>query len=307
MKKIIGYSILILFIVGCSGEDIYKSTMKARMAMGNFTLKNKLLDNGLNMAYYENNVKSDKTLVLVHGFTEDKDTWLEFAHGLWNKYHIIIPDQIGYGDSSKPININYSMDIQSNRLKEFLDTFTNKKIVLIGASMGGGVAIKYASKYDVESLVLIASMGLKGETKPYFEKLSKDERNNLIFNVCSRQKMKNILNVYMERAPYIPLSVIDYLAEVRCNNNDLIKHQSQYIYDENFDVQYTLLADIQEINVPTMIVWGKSDKALHVSSAYAFHKTMNNSFLKIYNNVGHLVMREVPYRLAFDVATFLRK
>ena len=89
------------------------------------TLKQKTISNDLNVSYLENNIKSDKTLVLIHGFGSNKDNWLKLAKELNGKYHLIIPDLIGDGESSKPMNIDYTISNQTKMLKEFLNKFKN--------------------------------------------------------------------------------------------------------------------------------------------------------------------------------------
>lgn len=307
MKKIMIYISFILFLVGCDGETIYKSTMNTRAAMAQLTLKTKTIAPNLNVSYYENNVQSAETVVLIHGFRADKEAWLQFAHGLQNKYHIVIPDLIGYGESSKPMNLNYSLEAQAKRLKTFLSTFPKRKLVLIGNSMGGGIVVKYASQYQVDKLVLVDAMGVKGKKKSNFDKLSFQSKEKLLYNLCTRKKFKTVLDYFMEIKPYMPGFVMDYLVTRECRNDALARYQSQYIYHSDLQVQYTLLEESRSINVPTLIAWGAQDRVLDPSNAYAFNEAIENSEVKIYNGVGHVAMQEIPYIFAFDVLQFLAK
>ena len=306
IKKTIGYILLIFLLIGCSGKSIYMSEIKHRVQQAHLTLKSKDIGNGLTISYYDNNVKSDKTLVLLHGFTDNKETWLLFAQGLQNKYHLIIPDQIGYGASSKPMGIDYSLEAQSKRLHKFLATFSQQNLVLVGNSMGGGVALTYASEYPLKQLILVDAMSVKGKHKAHFASYNQSEKQKLIYEVKNENDMKNILHLTMENVPYAPSSVLQYMATVRQKNCALIKYQTSSIYDNNLNVRNELASNAQSINIPTLIIWGKQDKLIDVSSAYALHHIITNSQLKIYNGVGHLPMQEVPYILAKDVLKFLR-
>ena len=298
--------LLILLLIGCSGKSIYMTIIKNRIQMAHLSLKSKDIGNGLTISYYENNVRSDKTLVLLHGFTDNKETWLLFAQGLHDKYHLIIPDQIGYGASSKPMGIDYSLEAQSKRLDKFLSTFSRQNFVLIGNSMGGGVALMYASKYPIEQLVLVDAMSVQGKHRAHFESYNKSEKQKLIYRVKNKDDMKNILYLTMENLPYVPSEVFTYLATLRQQNSALIKYQTPSIYDNNLNVRNELSSNAKKINIPTLIIWGKQDKLIDVSSAYALHTIITHSQLKIYNGVGHIPMQEVPYRLANDVLQFLR-
>jgi len=306
MKKIIGYTLLVFLLAGCSGEEIYKSIMKSRVKLANLTLKTKDIGGGLSMSYYENNVQSNKTLVLLHGFTGNKENWLLFAHKLHNKYHLIIPDQIGYGVSSKPMNINYSLDAQSRRLHKFLATFSKQNFVLMGNSMGGGVALTYASHYHVEQLVLVDAMSVKGSNEALFSTYSMADKQRLTYGIENQKDMRDIIHLLMTRVPYIPSSVLEYLTTLRRHNNNLIKYQTPSIFDNNLNVRNELSSNAEKINIPTLIVWGNQDKLIDVSSAYALHDIIPHSQLKVYTRVGHVPMQEVPYQLAKDVLRFLR-
>jgi len=306
MKKIIGYIVLVFMLVGCTGEEIYKAVIKSRVNMANLTLKSKNIDGGLTVSYYENNVKSDKTLVMLHGFTDNKETWLLFAQGLLNRYHLIIPDQIGYGVSSKPMNIDYSLDAQSDRLHKFLSTFQQKNFVLVGNSMGGGIALTYASHYPVEKLILVDSMSVKGTHEAFFANYSKSEKERLIYGIRTTKDLKESLHLIMERVPYAPQSVLEYLTRLRRQNNTLIEYQTPFIFDEDLNVRGELADNAVSVDIPTLIVWGNRDRIIDISSAYALHDIMSHSELKVYNRVGHAPMQEVPYRLARDVLKFLR-
>jgi len=109
----------------------------------------------------------------------------------------------------------------------------------------------------------------------------------------------------MERVPYSPRSVLEYLTRLRRENNGLIKYQTPNVFDDNLNVRNELTSNAEKIDVPTLIVWGNKDRLIDVSSAYALHDIIADSTLKVYNWVGHAPMQEVPYRLARDVRKFL--
>jgi len=305
MKKIIGSMLLVFLFAGCTGEEIYRNVIKSRVNMAHLTLKSKDIGNGLTISYYENNVQSNKTLVLLHGFTDNKETWLLFAHGLLNQYHLIIPDQIGFGVSSKPMGIDYSLEAQSERLHRFLNSFSQQNFVLVGNSMGGGIALTYASHYPVEDLILVDAMSVPGSREASFANYSRADKERLIYGVETVSDMKDALNLIMERVPYSPRSVLEYLTRLRRENNGLIEYQTPNIFDDNLNVRNELTSNAEKIDVPTLIVWGNKDRLIDVSSAYALHDIITDSKLKIYNWVGHAPMQEVPYRLARDVRKFL--
>ncbi|TLM98115.1 MAG: alpha/beta fold hydrolase, partial [Actinobacteria bacterium] len=87
-------------------------------------------------------------MVLLHGINSDAQDWRPVIDRIGTDYRIIAPDVLGFGESEKPTDINYTADehalVLENTLKDLgvVDPF-----LLVGYSLGGDIAIRYASKY----------------------------------------------------------------------------------------------------------------------------------------------------------------
>src|SRR5690606_35970953 len=79
-----------------------------------------------------------------------------------NGYLVIVPDLIGYGYSDKPDDVDYPLDFFVECVKQTLDQIGVDRYSLVGNSLGGAIAIKYALDYpdNVEKLVLMAPGGV---------------------------------------------------------------------------------------------------------------------------------------------------
>lgn len=120
----------------------------------------------LTMAYMD--VKPEnpngKTIMLLHGKNFCGAYWEQTATDLSKEgYRVIIPDQIGFGKSSKPTNIQYSFQLLAQNTKAILDDLKITKLTVLGHSMGGMVATRFALMYPdmVEKLVLENPIGLE--------------------------------------------------------------------------------------------------------------------------------------------------
>ena len=80
--------------------------------------QNNITVDGLNIEYLEGG--KGETLVLLHGFGADKDNWTRTARYLTPHYRIIAPDLPGFGESSSPNDIEYTVSAQVERLKAFV-------------------------------------------------------------------------------------------------------------------------------------------------------------------------------------------
>src|SRR5699024_9942075 len=70
------------------------------------------------IAYYEGG--DGPVMVLVHGYGSDRTIWLSLAKELSDRFHLIIPDMPGWGDSSRIANGDYRIQKQAERLHAFL-------------------------------------------------------------------------------------------------------------------------------------------------------------------------------------------
>jgi pimeloyl-ACP methyl ester carboxylesterase len=104
------------------------------------------------------------TVMLLHGKNFNGAYWGQTAKVLAdNGFRVIIPDQIGFGKSSKPRHIQYSFQLLSQNTKAILDALGIKTIYLLGHSMGGMVATRFALMYPgmVEKFILENPIGLE--------------------------------------------------------------------------------------------------------------------------------------------------
>ena len=119
----------------------------------------------LKMRYMDIGEKdAQKVIVLLHGKNFSGYYWERVAKDLLKKnYRVIIPDQIGFGKSSKPDYYQYSFGQLALNTKTLLDNLKIEKIDLVGHSMGGMLATTFAVNYpkSVSKLILINPIGLE--------------------------------------------------------------------------------------------------------------------------------------------------
>lgn len=105
------------------------------------------------------------SLVLLHGsdHREDWKVW-EPLLPLGDAYSLVIPDLVGYGRSSIPVETP-DYRVQADTVRDLLERLSVKKTNLMGTSWGGQVAIEFALKWPeaVEALVLVSSSYDKGQ------------------------------------------------------------------------------------------------------------------------------------------------
>lgn len=122
--------------------------------------------NDLRMAYMDVHPKKSngKTIMLLHGKNFNGAYWERTAKDLSdNGFRVIIPDQIGFGKSSKPQSYQFSFSQLAENTKAILDKLKIDKIIVLGHSMGGMIATRFTLQYPekVEKLILENPIGLE--------------------------------------------------------------------------------------------------------------------------------------------------
>lgn len=202
MRKISSFLIL-FFITGninaqeVKAYDAELSTYIYPYPVHFFSLSNQ--GQRLKMAYMD--VKPSKangrTVVLLHGKNFCGAYWDSTAAALTQKgFRVIIPDQVGFGKSSKPASLQYSFQLLAQNTKALLDSLKITKVAVLGHSMGGMLAVRFTLMYPdiTEKLILENPIGLedwktavpyqsidqwyKGELAQNYEKIKKYQLDN---------------------------------------------------------------------------------------------------------------------------------
>jgi pimeloyl-ACP methyl ester carboxylesterase len=281
----------------------------------------------LQMAYMD--VKpakpNGKTIMLLHGKNFCGAYWEHTAKDLQQKgFRVIIPDQIGFGKSSKPERIQYSFQLLAKNTKAVLDSLGITKVAALGHSMGGMLATRFTLMYPemVEKLVLENPIGLEdwkvkvpyqtvedwyvGELKQNYESIKKYQLTNYYDNKWKPEydQWVNILAGWTNN--------IDY---------PRIAWNAALTYDMIFT--QPVCYEFQNIQAPTLLIIGQRDRtALGKANApKAVQETLGNypvlgreTAKKIKNSklveipgVGHLPHIEAYDQFITPLLDFLNK
>ncbi len=169
VKSIVAVILLLLSNIGFSQTarkvlDIHLTNYQYPFEVQYLNFKSQ--DKELKMAYMD--VKPEKpngkSVVLLHGKNFNGAYWKTTIEAL-NKdgYRVIVPDQIGFGKSSKPIGYQFTFQQLAQNTKAVLDELKLDKVYLLGHSMGGMLATRFTLMYPqtVEKLILENPIGLE--------------------------------------------------------------------------------------------------------------------------------------------------
>jgi pimeloyl-ACP methyl ester carboxylesterase len=120
----------------------------------------------LDMAYMDVAPKQSngQTVLLLHGKNFSGAYWERTITDLLaDGYRVVVPDQIGFGKSSKPDHLQYSFQMLADQTRRLLDSLKVDDVTVVGHSMGGMLATRFALMFPerTRSLVLVNPIGLE--------------------------------------------------------------------------------------------------------------------------------------------------
>ena len=227
-----------------------------------------------------------ETVLFVHGFGADKDSWGTFPKAFRGSYRLVLPDLPGFGESSRSLSASYDMRSQARRLDRFVETVGLKRFHLVGASMGGYIAAYYAGDHPekVESLTLMDPAGVEADiASEMWQRYRRDGSIVLLYE--TREEFEAFLSLVFHRPPWIPPRFRDYFAQKGAANHDFFE---KILKDMDRAGLNLLEGRFGTIQARTLILWGAEDAILHVSGAEKFKKGIRDSRVVILDRCGHV-------------------
>lgn len=168
--------------------------------------------------------------------------------------------------------------------------------------MGGQIAALFAARYPerVRSLALFANAGIESPHKSeLYQLLTSGSPNPLV--VKQPQDFDKLLRFVFVEPPYLPESLKRYLGERAMAK---ATHYDQ-VFKQLVERPVPLAPELPKIQAPTLLLWGRQDRVLDVSSIEVMQPLLNKPNVVIMDNVGHAPMLERPEESALLYRGFL--
>ena len=254
-----------------------------------------------------------RTVLLFHGKNFSGAYWEETARALQKEgYRVIIPDQLGFGKSSKPTSIQYSFQLLANNTKALLDTLGLTRITALGHSMGGMLATRFGLMYPaiVEKLVLENPIGLEDwKLKVPYQTVDVWYKNELSQTYLKIKTYQKESYYHGEWKPEFEKWVTMLAGWTMHPDFKIIAWNSALTYDMIFT--QPVVYEFERIKAPTLLIIGQLDRTAlgkqqvpddvrktmgdYPKLGKAIHQKIQGSVLIELENVGHL-----PHIEAFD-------
>src|ERR1044072_4466510 len=240
---------------------------------------------------------SGPTVILLHGLGGSSQVWQFNIAALAEKYHVVVPDQIGFGKSEKPL-VNYRIRTYVDFLDQFCKQLGIERASLVGNSMGGWIATAFTAAFPdrVDKLVL-------GDAAGYRPPKDLDTRSFYGLNPTTREGMKVLVAKVFYNKLFLTDAAIDQAIATRLAAGDGYTINSiteSIIRGEDF-----LDDAVKTIKRPTLIIWGRQDGLVPLAEGEHFNKDIAGSKLVVFDQCGHMPNVEKPAEFNAAVLKFL--
>ena len=202
-----------------------------------------------------------------------------------NGFRSIVPDLIGYGYSDKPDDVEYHIDFFVECVKQTLDVIGVDSVHLIGNSLGGAIAIRFALAYPdhVKTLNLMAPGGIEDQPS-YFAMPGMA----IMKEVFTGGPNKDALEQFIRRGLVYDDKHVD---------EQLVNERWGIFQQQNMQVINTMVVpnmedQLGELNCPIIAFWGANENMMPETGIAKLTKKCRNIRLTIVSECGHWVMVE---------------
>ena len=249
-----------------------------------------------------------QTVVLFHGMNFFAAAFRLTIDALRKEgFRVIAIDRLGYGRSSKPI-VHYNLHMPARNTKALLDELGIEQAAIVGHSMGGMVATRFAATYPdtTTHVVMVNQIGLTdpSRTRPWRDP-------QIVYENVLKTSYQSVLRGHMRYYPrgwrpeYLEWVKYQYgltlggdwprWARVRAA-------QSQILFED------PVVYEWQHISSKALVIGGGDDRLSRDYPAQARHvaESLQNAEFLIFPGVGHAPAFEIPERFHAELIRFLK-
>jgi pimeloyl-ACP methyl ester carboxylesterase len=275
-----------------------------------------VLVHGHRIAYRQHGEPGDgrPVLLLVHGLAGSSSGWLDALDALGEVATVIAPDLPGHGASDKPRQ-DYSLAGHANALRDLMVAIGIDRATLVGHSLGGGVAMQLAYQHPerCERLVLVASGGL-GPDVSWALRLLSLPGAELALPVIAPRFLRDAGGAVGRAAsrlglrwPLLEQSWQSYASLADAENRQSFLRTLRGVVGPSGQVLSAQDRLYLAANLPTLLVWGGSDRMIPVEHGRAAHASLPGSELVVFEHAGHFPHNEEPDAFTRAVVGFLAR
>ncbi len=274
--------------------DILHKRVRKRIQRYGYESRSLALDRCTLHYYQREGTGNGNTLVLLHGLGTSSSTWVHLLPKLDPAWNVVAPDLPGFGFS--PLKNPQDFFLLSelyDALVKFLGRTVRFPIVLLGHSLGGWLAARYAAEHgdSLRRLILVNSAGIMHEETVHQARA---------FDLRTVQDVRRLLNALWRRYPwYFRPFYPSILRDLRR------RHVAEFV--RSIQPQEFVNEDLRRIAVPVNIVWGREDRLFAMKSVEILKTEIPAAQVTFIEECGHVPQLERPGEFIRVVREVLRE
>ena len=295
--------------------DIPKSEIIAKHANGSSQFIR--LADGSEIHVRDEGNQSGKILVMVHGFNGSLFNYEPLVPYLSKEYRLISLDLPAHGLTGAVNSDLYNQEAYEKVIEEVVEILEIDKFYLVGHSMGGMIAWRYAlsNPDQLNGLIIVGSAFFANEQE--FNDFQSINAPPLAFKLIESKFFIRLLEFLTPRI-LVKEGVSQTMYDQSIVTDELVDQFHDIILMEGTRVAIGMLAedletnfianplDLRNINIPSLILHGEEDNLVDIRFIDHFVEQIPNVELISYPNVGHMPPMEIPEKLANDIEAFVK-
>ncbi|CAM2942996.1 alpha/beta hydrolase [Mycobacterium intermedium] len=250
------------------------------------------VDGPLKLHYHEAGIGNAPTVVLLHGGGPGASSWTNFARNievLAQHFHVLAVDQPGYGHSDKRAEHGQFNRYAARALKGLFDQLGLQRVPLVGNSLGGGTAVRFALDYPelAGRLVLMGPGGLSinlfaPDPTEGVKRLGK-------FSIePTRENLEAFLRVMVYDQKLITPELVEERFKLASTPESLAATKAMGKSFAAADFELGMMwREVYKLRQPVLLIWGREDRVNPLDGALVALKTIPRAQLHVFGQCGH--------------------
>lgn len=249
-------------------------------------------------------------LLLVHGFTGSKENWLPLARALGDRYHLFLPDLPGWAESQRIDGQDYGFVAQAERVAAFAAQCVRQagsECVLIGHSMGGGIAALAAARHPAlfDRVGLLNAAGVRFADNAFGQAVLDGDNP---FAVCDADSLRRYIDTVFVLEPSKPRIPSWAVASVVAWRRSEAGFEQQVLARIGRSEEAFLpFEEAARIRQPALLLNCVQDAVIDASALALYAERVPQALQVLLDGSGHMSIVEKPAEVAQAIDQLIQR